>query len=90
MEPKFIVCRGKNCRKKKKDQEALLDALSDIASIKMVSCRNICKGPIVGYVGRGEPVWFKRVDSAKSRRGLVKLATRGKLTKPLRKRLVKK
>jgi hypothetical protein len=90
MEPKFLVCRGKKCRRTKKEHDALLDELSDVAVVKVVGCRKICQGPVVGYVGEGGPAWFERVDSKKSRKGLVKLAARGKISKPLRKRLVKK
>ena len=90
MQPKFFVCRGKECRKRKEEIAALLEVLSGIAAVKIVGCQKICKGPVVGYVGKGGPAWFKRVDSKKSRKALVQLVTRGKMTKSLRKRRLKK
>jgi len=90
MQAKFFICRGKNCRKRKEELDAVLETLSHIAAVKIVGCQKICKGPVVGYFGEGGSAWFERVDSKKSRKGLVKLAKKGKIAKSLRKRRAKK
>jgi (2Fe-2S) ferredoxin len=87
---RFFLCQGKACRKRKKKSKNLREDLSAIAAIEAVECQNICKGPVVVFPVKGRLAWFKRVDSKKSRAALAKLATRGKMTKVLRKRLVRK
>lgn len=87
--PTFSVCDGKSCRKRKKEHSALLETLSGVAKVKLVSCRDICEGPVVGFsMGEGKQ-WFQKVDSGKARDGLVALARGGELAKALRKRRVR-
>jgi hypothetical protein len=85
-DPVFYVCKGKSCRKRKKDHAAVLEILSREADVRRVSCRDICDGPVVGVsVGDGT-TWFARVDGEKSREGLLTLARKGEMVKALRKR----
>ena len=86
--PAFYVCEGSSCRKRKKEQAALLETLSGVARVEMVSCRDICKGPVVGFsAGKGK-TWFQEVDGRKSREGLLALARGEEMVKALRKRRV--
>jgi (2Fe-2S) ferredoxin len=85
-DPLFFVCRGKSCRKRKKAHAAVLEALSRVAAVRQVTCRSVCKGPVVGYRHKTVTTWFRRVDSKKIRKGLLALARRGKMAGALKKR----
>jgi hypothetical protein len=85
-----LVCRGKNCVKRKGAQERLQRELGEVAEVKRVRCQDICSGPVVGVTIGGQWEWFRRIRGNKSRRALVKLLTEEKLGKRLCKRRVKK
>jgi len=84
------MCRGSSCKKKPKKRKALLESIRDVGKIEEVGCQEICRGPVVGLSIRGRVEWFKRLDTKKSRKSFLKLATGGKLSKTLKKRWVKK
>jgi hypothetical protein len=90
MSPRVFICTGKSCRKRKRKYAALKDTLHDIVALEEVPCQKICKGPIAGTPVKGHLEWFKRVDTKKSRKGLVKLAVRGKRNKALMRRCIKR
>jgi hypothetical protein len=86
--PIFYVCEGKSCRKSRKEHAAVLEALSGVAKVETVSCRDICDGPVVGFSrGKGK-TWFEKVDGKKSREGLVALARGEEMARALKKRRV--
>lgn len=64
--------------------------LSEIASVEEIECQDICNGPVVVVGVDDRLTWFERVDSKKARRSLLDLAAEGKVSKALRKRIVKK
>ena len=78
------------CPWKPKKKKALIESVQDVASIEEVGCQDICRGPVVGVTVKGRLEWFRRLDTKNSRKALAKLATRGKLSQPLKKRRVKK
>ncbi len=86
--PIFYVCKGKSCRKRKREHAAVLEALSRAAKVELVSCRDICEGPVVGFSDGHGKSWFRKVDGKKSREGLLALARGGEMVKALRKRLI--
>ena len=90
MAPRVFICGGSACSKKPKKTKALIKSIQDVASIEEVGCQDICRGPVVGATVKGRLEWFRRLDTKNSRKALVKLATRGKLSQPLKKRRVKK
>ena len=87
---RVFVCRGKSCHKSKKERKALIEFLSDVATVEEVECQDICKGPVAVVPIKGRLAWFEQVDSKKSRKALAELAAGGKMAKTLRKRLVRK
>jgi len=86
----MFICGGSACKKKPKKQKLLIESIQDVATIEAVRCQEICRGPVVGVTIKGRLEWFRRLDTKDSRKALVKLATRGKLSQPLKKRRVKK
>jgi (2Fe-2S) ferredoxin len=63
-------------------------AVEALAEVETVKCQKICKGPVVGLEVGGELEWFRKMDSDKARRRLVKLLTTGEMKKALQKRRV--
>jgi (2Fe-2S) ferredoxin len=88
--PIVLLCRGSDCRKRRKKRSALVDALRPVATIEEVGCQDICDGPVAGTLVEGTLEWFREVDGEKARRALVELLVGGKLARPLRKRRVAK
>ncbi len=88
--PTVYVCRGADCRSRKRKWGALLEVLDPVATVKEVPCQRICDAPVVGLEVDGCMEWFSEVETAKARAALVTLVTGGELKKPLRKRLNKK
>jgi hypothetical protein len=84
------MCGGSSCRKKSTKRKALLECIRNVGPIEEVGCQEICRGPVVGFTIRGRVEWFKKIDTKKSRKSFLKLATGGKLSKTLKKRRVKK
>jgi (2Fe-2S) ferredoxin len=90
MKQRILLCRGKSCRKRKKKRKVLLKALSEIAAVEEVECQDICSGPVVVVPVDNRLMWFERVDTKKARRSLQDFIAGEKLSKTLRKRMVKK
>lgn len=88
--PVVLVCRGSDCRKRRKKRAALIEALAGVARVEEVGCQDICDGPVAGVVYNGTLEWFREVDGGKSRRALVTLVAGGELTRLLRRRRVRK
>jgi hypothetical protein len=88
MGAKIMICQGGSCRKRKKALRALASVLGSFWT--PVRCQKICKGPVVGCEVNGELKWFADLQSRKSQEGLLRLVGEGKVTKPLKKRRVKK
>lgn len=90
MAPRVFICGGSACSKKPKKKKALIESIQDVVSIEQVGCQEICRGPVAGVTVKGRLEWFRRLDTKNSRKALAKLAARGKLSQPLKKRRVKK
>jgi len=73
------ICRGKDCRKHAGTRK--LVALIEGAGLSWtpVRCQKICKAPVAGVVLNGTLEWFSKVRGKKTRRALLKAATKGKL-----------
>ena len=88
--PVVYLCRGGDCRDRKKARRKLVDQLDGHARLTEVKCQKICRGPVVGLEVDGALEWFAEVDTGKARAAVVHLLDRGELKKPLRKRHVGK
>ena len=88
--PRILMCGGSSCRKKPRKRKALLESIRDVGTIEEVGCQEICSGPVAGFTIRGRIEWFKKLDTKKSRKAFLELATQGKLSKSLKKRRAKK
>jgi (2Fe-2S) ferredoxin len=90
MKHRVFLCRGKSCRKRKQKRKVLLKALSEITKVEEVECQDICSGPVVVVPVNDRLAWFERVDTKKARRSLLNFIAGQKLSKTLRKRMVKR
>lgn len=88
--PRALVCQGPRCSKSGKKRRKLLEALAEVAKIEEVGCQKICRGPVAGVKLDGTLEWFAPLTTKRARTGLVKLLTKGKLTKALSKRHLSK
>ena len=86
----IYVCRGKDCRKKKKAFSALTEKLSDHGEVIEVRCQKICKGPVAGLELDGQLEWFAKLNDEGSQSALVRLLEAGELKKRLKALAVKK
>jgi hypothetical protein len=75
--PRIYVCRGEDCRKRKKHGRALCDALQNHGDVIEVTCQKICKGPVFGLEVAGRLEWFSRLRTARSRRSAIALVRDG-------------
>lgn len=86
----IYICRGKDCRKKKKAFRALTEKLSDHGEVIEVRCQKICKGPVAGLELDGQLEWFAKLNDEGSQGALVRLLEAGELKKRLKALVVKK
>lgn len=86
--PTVYVCRGGDCRDRKRPRRRLLEALEGHAKVQEVGCQKICDGPVCGVEVDGTLEWFEEVDSEKALDALLGLLQDGKLRKALKKRRV--
>ncbi len=84
------VCKGSHCCKGKGSRADLLDALADVARVRIAGCQKVCQGPVAGTEVDGRLEWFGDLSSDKTRRALVKLIRKGRVGKRLEKRRAKK
>lgn len=86
------VCVGSDCRgdrpgAHKKLRAALRDAGVPFMPVK---CQKVCKGPVVGVRTDGALHWLRDLSGGDLREDLLRLVRRGKWSKALEKRRVKK
>lgn len=87
--PVVYVCRGSDCRSRKRRRRALLDALSGVARVEETRCQKVCKGVVAGVEVGGTLHWFERVDGRGERKALVRLLGGDELPRRLGRRSVK-
>ena len=84
------LCRGSDCRKRKKSFARLQAVIPQDAVGPDIKCQDVCKGPVVVVeVGR-ERYLFARMRGKRLRRDLLVLLQGGKPSKALKSALVKK
>jgi (2Fe-2S) ferredoxin len=88
--PVVRICRGSDCRKKRKACRKLDALLLDRARVQGVSCQKICDGPVLGLEVEGHLEWFEDVAGRDVRRAVDAFLESGALKKALRKRRIKK
>jgi len=88
--PDVYVCKGSCCARRKASRAELIDALDEVAKVRLVCCQKACKGPVAGLEVDGRLEWFADLGSDKARRALLKLIRKGKIGKKLDKRRVTK
>lgn len=84
------VCNGSSCKKHKRKNKAIREALEGDAVIESVGCQKICKGPVVGLVVDGTLQWFRKVNAKGNLEALRKVVRGKRLPKSLAQKRVKK
>ena len=87
--PKVLICRGKDCRKKKEANRRLRQDVSEVASVTDVKCQKICDGPVLGVKVDGDWEWFKKIKKRYDRKAVLVAIQEGRLTKGARRKRVK-
>ena len=88
--PTFFVCHGSDCRKRRKEFNAVVESLAEEGRVCPVKCQKICKGPVVGMNIEGRIEWFSKLRTKQSRQHLIAFIRQGELSKRLWDRVKKK
>ncbi|MGC6418632.1 MAG: hypothetical protein ACON3Z_16025 [Bradymonadia bacterium] len=86
---RLYLCKGSDCRKKKRHTKQLVQIMNDVEVVP-VRCQKICSGPVVGLELGGTLVWFKKMRKKKDAEALANALSGAPLTKRLTSRLVRK
>ena len=91
-QPHVHVCVGSDCRKDRPGAHRKLRARLAAAAVPVtpVKCQKICKGPVVGVRVDGTLHWVRKVAGSQLREDLVWLLDKGRWSKALRTRCVRK
>lgn len=91
-QPHVHVCVGSDCRKDRPGAHRKLRALLQDAGVPTtpVKCQKVCKGPVVGVRIDGTLHWLEKMTGSELRADLLKLLRKGRWSKGLRRRRVRK
>jgi len=91
-QPHVHLCVGSDCRKDRPGAHRKLRARLSAGGVAVtpVKCQKICKGPVVGIRVDGTLHWVRKVVGRELREDLVRLLEKGRWSKGLRKRRVRK